>query len=129
MRKYIALPCSRQKMDDDEFNSRVHKEILNEDYFNDLKYNMKSKSRMKTLSDITEIVSYIFAAIGIILTFASGFFDNIYIAFAAGCMSTLSMVFLKLSSYFLKESKERTQQVNILLRNRNFNQIPDIAIE
>jgi hypothetical protein len=116
-------------MEDDEFNSRVRKEILNEDYFYDIKRSMISKSRMKLLSDLTEIFSYIFAAIGVILTFASGFFNNIYIAFAAGCMSTLAMVLLKLSSYFLKESKERTQQVNILLRNRNFNQIPDITIE
>lgn len=116
-------------MEDEEFNSRVRKEILNEDYFNDIKYNMGSKSRMKLLSDITEILSYVFSAIGVILAFAAGFFNNIYIAFAAGCMSTLAMVLLKLSSYFIKESKERTHQVNILLRNRNFNQIPDIAIE
>lgn len=116
-------------MEDDEFNSRVRKEILNEDYFNDIKYNMGSKSRMKILSDITEILSYMFAAVGIILSFAAGFFNNIYIAFAAGCMSTIAMVLLKLSSYFMNESKERTQQVNILLRNRNFNQIPDISIE
>lgn len=116
-------------MDDDEFNSRVRREVLNEDYFNDIKYNMGSKFRMKLLSDITEILSYVFGAIGIILTFGSGFFDNIYLAFAAGCINTLSLVLLKLSSYFMKECKERTQQVNILLRNRNFNQIPDISIE
>jgi len=116
-------------MEDDEFNSRVRKEILNEDYFNDIRYNMSSKSRMKIAADVTEILAYLFGTVSIILAFASGFFDNIYLAFAAGTINTISLALLKLSSYFMKESKERTQQVNILLKNRNFNQIPDISVD
>lgn len=116
-------------MNDSDFDTRVREEILNSHYFNDIKYNIRSKSRLKFLSDISQIFSYIFTSISIILTFATGYFDNLYLSFAAGCLGTIGLVLLKISSYFMAESKERTKQVNILLQHRNFPSIPDIAID
>lgn len=112
-----------------EFITRVKTELIEETYYKDLKYNIRSKSRWKVLSDLCETISHLLIGIATILAFAAGFFKNEYLSFVSGCIGTFSMVFMQFSSYALRESRERTSQVNIILQKLGIDNIPDITIE
>ena len=106
---------------------RIRTELIEVNYYNDIKYNIRSKSRWKFMSDFTEASSYIFTGISVILSFACTSFDNTNLSFAAGVFGTIALVLLKFSSYALSESKERTNQVNILLKKLEIDEIPNIV--
>lgn len=107
---------------------KIKTELIENRYYNDIKYNINSKSRCKFTADFTEYLSYILTGIAVILSFAAGFFDNIWLSFASGCFGTTSLALLKFSSYAMSESKERTNQVNIILKKLGIEEIPDISV-
>lgn len=108
---------------------KIRTEILERNYYNDINYNIRCKSVCKFTGDLVENLSYITIGLTSIFSFAAGFFDNIYLAFISGLFGVLSMSLLKFSYYAMKESRERTEQVNIILRRLGIEEIPDIVIE
>ena len=106
--------------------TKIQKELVDRNYFNDVKYNLASKSRWKIIGDLSEAFSQVFTATATILAFASGFFEYSFLAFIAGCIGTSAIVLKQFSSYCMKESSERTQQVNRILKKLGLNEIPDI---
>lgn len=111
-----------------ELITKIRTELIEKTYYNDIKYSIHGKSRWKCVGDITETISHIFIAFGIILAFAAGFFNIEFLSFLSGSCTTAAMVFIKFSSYALKESKDRTEQVNLLIEQLGFNDIPNIVI-
>lgn len=109
-----------------ELNERLKKEIEN-NYYNDVRYNIRSKSRWKFIGDFSESISYFFTGIATILSFACGFFDNFWLAFVSGIFGTISLMLLKFSSYAMKESKERADQVNIILDDLGVKEIVSVV--
>lgn len=106
------------------------KKLIDEAYYRDLKYNLTSKSRWKFIGDVSETLSQICVGTSSVLAFASGFFEDIDIlAFVAGTVGVGSLVLLQFSSYAMKESSERTQQVNVILTKLGLETIPDIVVE
>ena len=81
------------------------------------------------MGDLCESIANILSGISTILAFSAGFFGNEILSFVAGCCGTCSLVFLHFSSYAMRESKERTQQVNIILTKLGLDKIPDISID
>lgn len=103
--------------------------LIEKTYYRDIEYNLSSKSRWKIVGDITETIAHLLIGIGILLAFASGFFNLIYMSFISGSCSTGALIFIKFSSYSMRENKERTKQVNKLIGKLGFDQIPDISID
>lgn len=113
----------------DNLVEKIRTEILERNYYNDVNYNIRCKSICKFTADISENLAYLSIGLSSIFSFASGFFDNIYLAFISGLFGVLSLSLLKFSSYSMKESRERTTQVNIILKRLGIEEIPDIVIE
>ena len=63
------------------------------------------------------------------LAFAAGFFDSVILSFLAGCFGTFALILRQFSSFSIKESSERTQQVNKVLQKLGIDEIVDIAID
>ncbi len=106
---------------------KIKKELVDTNYYDDVKYNIRSKSRWKVVSDVSEALSHLFTGIATILAFAAGFFNFALLSFIAGCFGTISLVLLRFSSYAAKESRERTKQVNMLLDGLGIRELTDIT--
>lgn len=109
--------------------NKIQKELVDTNYYDDVKYNLTSKSRWKFVGDLSEAFSQILIAVGAILAFASGFFGHTLLAFIAGCVSTGAIVFKQFSSYCARESSERTRQVNKILKILGLKEVPDIVAD
>ncbi|XWV26896.1 hypothetical protein QJ857_gp0154 [Tupanvirus soda lake] len=109
--------------------NKIRTELVEKTYFNDVKYNIKSKSRWKIVGDIAEAISHILTGVSAVLAFAAGFFDYKELSFVAGCLGTISLVLFQFSYYATKESKERTKQVNRILDKLGIDEIVDITID
>uniref|UniRef100_A0A6G6AAN0 Uncharacterized protein n=1 Tax=Borely moumouvirus TaxID=2712067 RepID=A0A6G6AAN0_9VIRU len=110
----------------------IFKEIIRKEvektYQNDIKYNLRSKSRWKFIGDFVEALSELCLLASTILAFSAGFYDYMLLSYLAGLMGTISLALIGFSNYAVKESRERTKQVNILLDKIGSETIPDITI-
>lgn len=106
---------------------KIKTELVNPNYYNDIKRSIRGKSRWKFIGDFTEAISHIFTGISVILSFACGFFDDLVLSFIAGVFGIIALVLLKFSHYAINESKERTEEVNILLNKLKIDEIPMIV--
>lgn len=111
---------------DNDLRTKIQVELIEKSYYSDIEYNLNSKSRWKFIGDLTEALAQILLLVATILSFASGTFDNKILAFVSGAVGVGSIVFLRFSSYAMKESQERTEQVNRILEQLGINKIPDI---
>ena len=107
----------------------IREKLVEESVYNDIKYNIGSKSRWKIIGDITETSANLFILVGSVLAFAAGSFNIIYLSFVSGSCGVISLSLLRFSSYAMKESSERTMQVNKLLDRIGIDKIPDITID
>lgn len=114
---------------DPDLVEKIQTELVDTSYYNDIKYNIHSKSRWKLTADITGACSHICVCISIVLAFAAGFFNYTVLSFISGCFGTTSLALLRFSAYALIESKERTEQVNLLLGALGMNKIVDITVD
>lgn len=117
------------KYNNPELADKIRKELVDVSYYNDVKYNIESKSRWKFFGDVTEALAQLVTGAAAILAFAAGGFDEKLLSFIAGALSVGSLVLMKLSSYSMKESSERTVQVNKLLDQLGITEIPNIVID
>lgn len=109
--------------------NKIKQDLVEKNYYRDIQYNINSKFRWKWAGDFTEALAHLCTALSVILAFSAGFFNYSLLSFIAGCFGTCSFVLLRLSSYSMKESRERTEQVNALLRKIGIDSIPDIVID
>lgn len=114
---------------DPQYIDKIVKELVEPAYYDDVKYNINSRNRWKKISDITSAFSQILFGISIIMSFAVGFFDINMLSFISGSIGVSAMVVMKISSYAMNESRERTNQINIILKKLNISEIPDITID
>lgn len=112
-----------------EFIQKIKIELIEKSYFDDIKYNIRSKSTWKIIGDVLETLAYLCMGISGIFAFASGFFEQRILSFIAGCLSVTAALFFKFSSRAMAESSERTKQVNYLLKALSMDVIPDIVID
>lgn len=108
---------------------KIKKDLVEKSVYQDIKYNITSKSRWKFIGDFTESLAHIIIFIGSILAFAATSFNIIHLSFVAGSCNVTSLALLRFSSYAMKESSERTIQVNKLLAKIGLKDIPDITID
>lgn len=111
-----------------ELIDKIESKLIEPVYYNDVKRSVREKAIFKFVGDISETLSQIALGISSVFAFSAGFFNMNILAFVAGCLGTMAIVLSKFSSYALKESKERTEQVNIILTQLGIEKIPDIVV-
>lgn len=111
---------------DSDLADRIKRELINETYYRDVKHTLISKSAWKIIGDITEALAHIGIGATAILAFSAGYFDHAILSYISGCVCTISLVLSRFSAYSLKESKERTRQVNAILQELGISQIADV---
>ena len=102
-------------------------ELINEHYFNDIEWGLRGRSYWKTAGDICETLGYLCIGISAILAFSAGFFDIRFLSYIAGCVGTASGLLLKFSLYSMGESKERTDEINKILKKVGLDEVVDIS--
>lgn len=108
----------------DEIKIKIVHELIEPFYLDDIQSIIKNKKCWKTSGQIFETVSKILVAIGGIVSFSSGYFNDPILSFLAGSISTLSLATLQFSSFAYMENKKQSQDLNTLLRKLNIDIVP-----
>jgi hypothetical protein len=74
-----------------------------------------SRIKWRKISNISEFIAHVLLIVTTILAFTGGIYEFKLLYFFTGCASTTALGLLKFSSYAIKESKERTETLNVLL--------------
>jgi hypothetical protein len=90
-------------------------QIINEVKLNELRHNLRTQINWLRVSDILESLSIVFTGTCTILSFATGYFDNIILSLCAGFCGVLASTMLIYSKYSYKESQEREKRLTKIL--------------
>jgi hypothetical protein len=108
----------------DEIKIKIVHELIEPFYVNDIRSIIKNKKCWKLSGQVFEAVSKILVAIGGIVSFSSGYFNDPVLSFFAGSISTLSLATLQFASFAYVENKRQGQDLNILLKKLNIDVVP-----
>lgn len=105
--------------------------IINPAYEAEVADLVKGRHRWKATSDAFEATSKVVAGLSSVMAFAASSIQDKrvvhWISFGAGCLGTLGITMLLFANYSAKESRERTAELNILLRVAGITPMPQIA--
>jgi hypothetical protein len=111
------------------------REIVNPAYEEEVSDLVRGRHRWKASRDLFETTAKLtsgFASIAAFTASSIPIVDNGFtikwIAFGAGCLGTLSLTLLLFSNYSAKESRERTSELNALLRMAGITPMPQLAL-
>jgi hypothetical protein len=108
----------------DSVKVQIVHELIEPFYLDDIKSMIRGKKCWKLSGQIFETVSKVLVAVGGIISFSSGYFDDPILSFLAGSISTLSLATLQFSSFAYTENKKQGQDLNVLLKKLNLDVIP-----
>jgi hypothetical protein len=108
----------------DEVKIKIVHDLIEPFYLEDIKSLIRNKKCWKLSGQIFETVSKILVAVGGIVSFSSGYFNDPILSFFAGSISTLSLATLQFSSFAYMENKKQSQDLNVLLKKLNIDIIP-----
>jgi hypothetical protein len=87
---------------------------------------LSNRKCMRITGQTLEISAKILIAGSSVLSFASGYFDDIWLAFLAGGLSTLSLSFIQLSNYVQNQSLNNSKELNKILEKIDVQTLPII---
>tara|TARA_B110000908_G_scaffold165604_1_gene215349 strand:- start:1607 stop:2320 length:714 start_codon:yes stop_codon:yes gene_type:complete len=105
------------------------KDKLNTTLEKDITDSIRSRFIFRKLGDVFETVAQVMTLASTITAFAAGYWDITLISFIAGGLGSCSLALLKAASYSHKESKERSDQLNILLDKAKIKMFPSLINE
>jgi len=108
---------------------KIINEIIKPSYYNDVNSTMESRQKWRDASNKIETLSKILAGASTIVAFSAGVYQYQYLSFISGCLGTLGIVAQQFSTYAMKESQERTQQANKILKTLNIKEVDDLYQE
>lgn len=95
-------------------------------YKKDVKELIHGKRCWRITGQSFETISKVFVAIGSIISFAAGVYNETNLSFIAGAVSTFSLATLQFASFSYKENKKQSTELNTLLKNIDLATIPVI---
>lgn len=113
---------------DDESKNKITK-LINDRYLLDIESGLTGRTCYKVAGDACETTGHILVGAAALVAFASGTWNINYLSYIAGSISILSVSLLKLSSYFQRESRERTDMLNLILSKLKIDNIVDISFD
>ena len=108
----------------DTIKIKIVHDLIEPFYVDDIKAMIRGKKYWKLSGQIFETVSKVLVAVGGIISFSSGYFNDPILSFLAGSISTLSLATLQFSSFAYMENKKQGQDLNVLLKKLNLDVIP-----
>lgn len=102
-------------------------DIIEPSYYSDTKELIQNRKCWRITGSIFTTISKILLGASSILAFASGTYQNINWSFISGSTSVISLICLQFATHAYKESKENTEDLNIILNKLNISTIPDLV--
>ena len=124
----LLVSETSKKVKTSNFKEKI-KEKIDKTYEKEINDNLNSWVCCRRAGHILEGVAQVFSVSATIMAFASGFYDNKMLSFISGCLGSMALAVQKTSAFTLKESKERTIALNILLKKINIDTLPEIVEE
>ena len=107
----------------------ILKKLIEPSYSRDIDEMIHGKRCWRITGQVFETASKVLVALGSILSFSSGYFDNPVLGFIAGSVSTVSLAMLQFSSFSYRENKKRTSELNLMLQKLGLDTIPQIDLQ
>lgn len=108
----------------DSLKVSIVRDLIEPFYLDDIKSMIRGKKCWKFTGQFFETFSKILVAVGGIMSFSSGYFNDPLLSFLAGSISTLSLATLQFSSFAYTENKKQGQDLNVLLKKLDLDVIP-----
>jgi hypothetical protein len=108
----------------DEIKDIIVRNHIEPNYVEDIRLLFKGKRDWKLVGQVFETTSKALVALGGIVSFAAGFFDEYYLSFVAGAISTISLATLQFSSFGYKEAKKQSHELNTNLKKLKIDEVP-----
>lgn len=108
----------------DEIKERIVRNYIEPSYQYDIHKLIEGKKNWKLVGQIFETMSKAFVAIGGIVSFAAGSYNNFNLSFVAGAISTISLATLSFSSFGYREQKKQGIELNNLLKKLKLDDVP-----
>lgn len=108
--------------------AKIKSELVDPTYYHDVQHNIHSKSGWKLVGDITETLAKLVIGAATIVVFIGAAYNSQIVSFIGGALNAFSSSLLIFAAYALRESSERTAQVNMILDQVGIKRIPDIII-
>jgi len=103
------------------------RDLVDKAYIQDAIHLIDGRNSWKRVGDSCEAAAKLLSGAATVLSFAASSTNHVWLSFAAGCIGTTSLVVLLFSSYSLKESRERTHQLNAVLGSVGIAPLPTIV--
>lgn len=87
---------------------------------------LQGKRCWRITAQTFETISKVFVAVGSIVSFASGVYNEPNLSFIAGTISTVSLATLQFASFGFRENKKQSSALNTLLSNIDIKAMPVI---
>jgi hypothetical protein len=107
------------------------KKAIGPEYERDVKDLLSARHFWKKSRDNIEVISKILSGVASVVAFGASSVDNAaakeWMAFGAGCIGTLSLTMMLFSSYSGRVSRQRTRELNNVLKLAGVSSVPQIA--
>jgi hypothetical protein len=112
----------------DSISSDLFKEFIIPLYRKDLKDLTTWRYKWRKIANYCEAGSKVLVALSTIITFAAGSYANTDLIFVGGSTNTIALSLLLFSSYATKESSERTEELNSVLRKLQVEEVANLVV-
>lgn len=110
------------------FKDNITINLVQPNYVEEISGFIDGRKMWRKIGLFCETASKVLMGAGSVLSFASGVYQNTNFSFAAGTVSTLSVVFLQFSNFCHRETKKSTEKLNKLLENLKLDTIPEVDL-
>lgn len=112
-----------------DIRSKIQNEIVDPHIFKDARNTSNAARWWRRVGNGCEAAAKIIVGVQGVVSFGAASWNMPMLGFVSGGMSIIAMSLFGFASYSVSESKERTLQMNMLLRFKGLDPIPVIAVE
>ena len=116
---------SKQNTSYTDLAGPIFRNIIVPDFEEEVKDVAQWRHYWRKISNCFEGIAHILLGVASILSFSAGFFNNIYLTYAAACGNTICLAMLRFSAYANNESIERNMILTRLLNMIGISPLPD----
>ena len=109
----------------EQLKDYIVKDLLQPSIIADIQDMLKWKYWWRKIGNYLSTLSHLLIIISAIFAFAETYFQQLWIAFAAGCISLFGVYVARAADLAHKESESHTKEINKLLKDMNIEEIPD----
>lgn len=105
---------------------RIQAEVVNPHLYRDVTDVSNASYFWRKVANCTEALGRFLIVMQSIVSFGSAVYDLPTLGFVSGSTSIFAMGLIAYSSYALQESKERTDEMNLILQHQTISAVPNL---